>query len=130
MKGRTTAVSARQAAQVEPASTLLDPGATSGGGTGGTDTTAIHNPATVGGPARDPHPGATSGGGTGGTHPPGMTPLDDWKMAWRSVKTKVEFDALNAKMSTPDIWGTFRGPEQKELLQSREAAKRRLQGAV
>lgn len=60
------------------------------------------------------------------TAPPGMTPLDDWKQAWRAVKTLAEFQALNEKMTAHDTWGTFRGAEQKQLLEAREAARRRL----
>jgi len=58
--------------------------------------------------------------------PPAMTPLDEWKDLWRMCASKADYDELNRQMTHPQTWGTFKGPDQKELLAARDAAKKRI----
>jgi len=70
-------------------------------------------------------PGVTSGGGTGGILP-GMTPLDDWLNAIRAATDRAALLKVRGRLTQPGIWGTFRGPEQKRLLEAMSEAKARL----
>lgn len=59
---------------------------------------------------------------------PIMSVLQEWKDLWGEVKTTADYQELNAVMTKPQVWSTFKGPMQKELLAVREEAKRRIQG--